>query len=286
MSGLETILDEKDLGARLQQVRKESGLTQQELCHQASLSYSTLAKIERGAIKSPSIFTIAAIADAMHVGLDELLGRTVATVAHKKTTRSGVKFIYFDVNGCLVRFAHRGFSRLAEEADVPIDVVETVFWEYDDAVCRGDTSLQELNDILSEKLQIKVDWKAQYLAAVEPIPGISPLVEWATEQYHTGLLTNTMPELISAMQQRQLIPDFAFDAIIESHNIRANKPEAHIYEAAENAAGFPPHEILLIDDSRANLIAAKKRGWNTIWFDYYRPEESIANIRQALEPAN
>lgn len=286
MSGFETVLDEKDLGARLQQVRKDSGLTQQELCHKASLSYSTLAKIERGAIKSPSIFTIASIADAVHISLDELLGRSVTSAVQKKTTRSGVKFIFFDVNGCLVRFAHRGFSRLAEEAKVPIDVVETIFWEYDDAVCRGDTSLDELNKILTDALGISVDWKEQYLAAVEPIEGIRPLVQWATEQYHTGLLTNTMPGFITAMQERNIIPDFAFDAIIESQNVRAIKPEAHIYEAAENAANFAPNEILLIDDSRANLIAAKKRGWHTVWFDYYRPEESIAVIRQALEPAN
>ena len=67
-------MDEKGLGKRLQGARRAAGLTQQELCHKAGLSYSTLTKIERGAIKAPSIFTIQSIAGALETTLDELLG--------------------------------------------------------------------------------------------------------------------------------------------------------------------------------------------------------------------
>lgn len=278
-------LDEKWLGRRLQEMRQNAGLTQQQLCQKAGLSYSTLAKIERGAIKSPSIFTIQSIAEALGTSLDALLGITAApTAPSKKTTRSGVKFVFFDVNGCLVRFAHRGFSRLSEESGVPIDVIETVFWEYDDAVCRGDKSLDELNTVLAETLHMLVDWKKYYLDAVEPVGGINELVRWSIENYHVGLLTNSMPGFVSAMRERGLIPDVTFDTVIDSSEVHAMKPDPRIYEVAQEHAGFPPSEILLIDDSRANLIAAKKHGWHTIWFDYYRPEESIASIRQALEP--
>jgi len=279
-------LDEKRLGKRLQEARVAAGLTQQQLCQKASLSYSTLAKIERGAIKSPSIFTIQSIAAALNTTLDALLGiEPVAAPPTKKTTRSGVRFVFFDVNGCLVRFAHRGFSKLSEESGVPIDVIETVFWEYDDAVCRGDKSLDELNTVLAETIHMIVDWKKYYLDAVEPVGGINDLVRWSIENYHVGLLTNSMPGFVPAMRERGLIPDVAFDTIIDSSEVHAMKPDPRIYEIAQERAGFPPSEILLIDDSRANLIAAKKHGWHTIWFDYYRPEESIANIRQALQPA-
>lgn len=279
-------LDEKWLGRRLQEVRQQAGFTQQQLCQKANLSYSTLAKIERGAIKAPSIFTIQAIAEALNTSLDILLQVSVAPlVPTKKTTRSGVKFVFFDVNGCLVRFAHRGFSRLSEESSIPIDVIETVFWEYDDAVCRGDKSLDELNTVLAETIHMLVDWKKYYLDAVEPVGGINELVRWSVENYHVGLLTNSMPGFVPAMRERGLIPDVRFDTVVDSSEVHVMKPDPRIYEIAQEHAGFPPSEILLIDDSRANLIAAKKHGWHTIWFDYYRPEESIASIRQALEPA-
>jgi transcriptional regulator with XRE-family HTH domain len=60
-------MDEKGLGKQLQSARQKAGLTQQQLCHKANLSFSTLTKIERGAIKSPSIFTIQSIASALGI---------------------------------------------------------------------------------------------------------------------------------------------------------------------------------------------------------------------------
>ena len=62
-------MNEKGLGLRLQKARKAAGLTQQELCQKSGLSYSTLAKIERGAIKSPSIFTIHQIAMVLNLAI-------------------------------------------------------------------------------------------------------------------------------------------------------------------------------------------------------------------------
>ena len=124
-------MDEKGLGRRLQAVRIQAGLTQQALCQKAGLSYSTLTKIERGAIKAPSIFTIRSIASALGIGLDELMSAGVgATQKHR--SKSGVRFVYFDINGCLVRFYHRAFTRLAEVSGAPADVIETTYWHYND----------------------------------------------------------------------------------------------------------------------------------------------------------
>jgi transcriptional regulator with XRE-family HTH domain len=120
-------MDEVGLGKLLQEARKSAGLTQQDLCHKAGLSYSTLAKIERGAIKAPSIFTIQSIAAALGTNLNDLLGDIIPKVsqAAKKRSKSGVRFVYFDINGCLVRFYHRAFTRIAEESGQQADTVET-----------------------------------------------------------------------------------------------------------------------------------------------------------------
>jgi transcriptional regulator with XRE-family HTH domain len=105
---------EKTLGLRLQDARKKAGLTQQELCQKSGLSYSTLAKIERGAIKSPSIFTIQQIAGVLGVGVDQLVGPPTngPVMTAKKKSKSGVSFVYFDINGCLVGFFHRAFGKI------------------------------------------------------------------------------------------------------------------------------------------------------------------------------
>src|SRR6476646_4391064 len=155
-------MDEKSLGKRLQDARKAAGLTQQDLCHKANLSYSTLAKIERGAIKSPSIFTIQSIAAALGSSLDDLMGVPSPTLAEARNllkTKSGARFIFFDVNGCLVQFYHEAFIRLAQATSTPPDLVETAFWHYNDAVCRGTMSMSDFNTALGERIGAKgLDW--------------------------------------------------------------------------------------------------------------------------------
>ncbi|HVS58435.1 MAG TPA: HAD-IA family hydrolase [Candidatus Saccharimonadales bacterium] len=279
-------LDEKTLGKRLQTARQKAGLTQQALCQRANLSYSTLAKIERGAIKSPSIFTIQSIAGALGTSLDELVGApTVSSESPKQVSKSGVRFVYFDLNDCLVRFYHHAFANLAGEAGVSSDVVETIFWRYNDAVCRGDMSVDQLNTALAERLHIMVDWNKYYLAAVQTMPGMADLVQWVAERYRLGVFTNTMPGLVDAMLASGALPRAAYDAIIDSSVVHALKPEPQAYEIAAARAGVAAQEILLIDDNRANLAEAGAQGWNTLWFNAYQPDESVKAIQAALEPA-
>lgn len=280
-------MDEKGLGQRLQLARKAAGLTQQDLCHKAGLSYSTLAKIERGAIKSPSIFTIQNIATALGVGLDSLIGNTPPTAITppivKRIAQNGVRFVYFDINGCLVRFFHAAFTQLATDSGARADEVENTFWHYNDAVCRGDMTMDEFNAAYAQRLGIKqLNWIEYYLSAVEPIQEMHELVQWAAERYHVGLLTNIMPGFIEAMQSRSLLPDVKFDIIIDSSQVGAIKPERAIYETASKKSGVEPHEIMLIDDDRSNLMAAERSGWHVLWFDDYRPSESVRRIRDAL----
>lgn len=281
-------MDEKGLGKRLQAARQAAGLTQQMLCQRANLSYSTLAKIERGAIKSPSIFTIQSIAAALNTTLDTLLGVENLTnaVPPKKVSKNGVRFVYFDINGCLVHFFHQAFTRLSAETGQTPDVIESVFWHYNDEVCRGTMRLDEFNAKLAEQLHLpSLDWQQYYLDAVEPIAEMHDLVSWAAQNYRIGLLTNIMPGFVDAMRARNLLPNVAYDTIVDSSKVGAIKPEAEIYRIATERADVQAHEILLIDDSRTNLMAAEHSGWKVLWFDDYRPEDSTARIREALEPA-
>lgn len=278
-------VEEKGLGLRVQTARKAAGLTQQDLCNQADLAYSTLTKIERGAIKSPSVFTLHRIASVLGISLDELMGGTANPATKPKhTSLSGIKFVYFDINGCLVRFFQQAFTRLANDSGASAEQIETTFWHYNDAVCRGEMSLYEFNTVFAKRLGLpSVDWERYYLDAVEPISAMQELLPWAVSNYRTGLLSNIMPGFIADMQAAGKIPTLPFDEIIDSSEVHAIKPESKVYEIAAQKAGVEPHEILLVDDSRTNLMAAERLGWRVLWFDDYRPEQSVANIRQSLE---
>lgn len=282
-------MDERGLGKQLQVARQAAGMTQQQLCQQANLSFSTLTKIERGAIKSPSIFTIQSIATALHVGLDELLGNSAAgsNTRQLKKTKSGVSFVYFDVNGCLVYFYQRAFARLAAATGARSDLVESAFWHYNDDVCRGTLSLNDFNIKFAKRLGLDgLEWQKYYLETVEPIKEMQELLTWAAEHYKVGLLTNIMPGLLNAMRRDGTLLNLSYDVVIDSSAVGAIKPEPKIYEIAQERAGVPAEEILLIDDSRVNLMAAEKHGWRVLWFDDSRVQESVDRVREALEPAD
>ena len=281
-------MDEQSLGRHLQDARVKAGLTQQELCHRADISYSTLAKIERGAIKSPSVFTIQRLSEVLGISLNDILGikSEPAVPAAKGQSKTGVTFVYFDINGCLVRFFHRAFAEVARDTHAPADAIESAFWHYNDAVCRGELTMSEFNSLLAEQLGVSsIDWKKYYFDAIDPIHEMHEVITWVAQHYRVGLLSNIMPGFIDEMITAGLLPDLKYDAIIDSSKVGAIKPERQIYEIAQNQANVPGEEILLIDDSRTNLMAAEKLGWHVMWFDDFRPEESAEHVKTALELA-
>ena len=283
------LMDEAALGKRLQLARKRAGLTQQELCQKAGLSYSTLAKIERGAIRSPSIFTVASIAQATNSDIEDLLdvqARSLNSPAPspKKRSKSGITFVYLDVNGTIVRFFHRAFTEVAKVASQPTDMVETLFWRHYDPINRGQTSMEEFNSNLGLELGIEnFDWDKYYLDNVEPVPGIKELIEWIAANYEIGIISNSMPGSIDELRKRGLIPSVSYAAIVDSSKTGLIKPEEQIYQKAQELASVEASEILLIDDTRPNLVAADRAGWHTVWFDEMDPEDSITRVKSALE---
>lgn len=278
-------MDEKGLGKQLQAVRRAKGLTQQQLCQRANLSYSTLAKIERGAIKAPSIFTIQRIAEVLGVSLDELVGdvRSNQPGRQLRTTSSGVSFVYFDVNGCLIRGYQRAFTALAADTGALPDVIETLFWRYNDEINRGAMSMSDFNELLGKRLGATVDWSAAYLAAIEPIAEMQHLLKEVAEHFRIGLFTNSMPGLVSAMRSRGLLPDLAYDQIVDSSEIGVVKPDAKAYQIAAERAGTAADAILLVDDDRGNVIGGQEAGWHVLLYDATAPAEALERVRTTLE---
>ncbi len=280
-------MDEKALGQRLQLARKRAKLTQQELCQKAGLSYSTLAKIERGAIRSPSVFTVAAIANATNTPIEKLLDLKKEVSADpnaKKRSKNGVSFVYFDVNGTLVRFFERAFDQIAKQSRRPIDQIEMLFWKYDKMMCAGELTNDEVNKVFAKELGLKgFDWQKNYQSNVEVTPHANEMVSWVAEHYEVGLLTNNWAGFTKALMKKKLLPDVKYAAVVESAEVKCLKPDAKFYRLAEELAGVSGDEILLIDDTPAYLTGANKLEWHVLRFDGFHPETSISRVKQALE---
>ena len=61
------------LGKKIQKLRKELGLSQDEFARKADVPYTTLTKVETGVIKKPSVFVVAKVAKALGISVDDLL---------------------------------------------------------------------------------------------------------------------------------------------------------------------------------------------------------------------
>ena len=62
-----------DVAQHLKQWREKKGLTQEALARKADISYNTIIKLETGGIKDPRVSTIAKLAQALEITIDELL---------------------------------------------------------------------------------------------------------------------------------------------------------------------------------------------------------------------
>ena len=63
----------EQVGARLKQLRQGRRLTQEQLAERAGLSYKFVGEVERGK-GNPTLTTLAALSEALGVGLIDLLG--------------------------------------------------------------------------------------------------------------------------------------------------------------------------------------------------------------------
>lgn len=68
-------LDVRGIGRKVKAARERAGLTQAQLAEAAAITDETISRLERGAFE-PALSTMVALADALGVGLDELLGRS------------------------------------------------------------------------------------------------------------------------------------------------------------------------------------------------------------------
>jgi transcriptional regulator with XRE-family HTH domain len=60
------------LAKKIRELRKKKGYSQEKLAREADVSYNTVVKLESGESKHPTIQTMAGIAQALGVSLDDL----------------------------------------------------------------------------------------------------------------------------------------------------------------------------------------------------------------------
>ncbi len=89
--------------------------------------------------------------------------------------------------------------------------------------------------------------------------------------------------MLSETTQKHIIPDINWDVVVDSSKLHIKKPEIEIYLYAQKQVKAKPKEILFIDNAQENLIAPKKLGWQTFWFN---PKTIASNVIQLKQMIN
>lgn len=290
----QSVDDSIALGRTLAKARKACKLTQQELCNLTGIAYSTLTKIERGAIKKPNVFTVFQIARATNLKIDDLMKAQLpkSPPAWPPKTSSppvdlpaakGVKFVYFDVHQVLINSSNSMLHVLASRLHVQPSQIEDLFIRYNHRLCRGQLDLKEFNQIVSQACGGGVfDWQEYYLESAQADAEMKAVQQWLKKRLPLGLLTNAFAGNIQALIDHKIIAD-DYAVIVDSSRIGLLKPEKKIYEYAQAQAGVEPHEILLIDDRYMNILAAQNCGWQGLWLNRRIKGQVLELVQKKLD---
>ena len=156
------------------------------------------------------------------------------------------------------------------------------FWEdYDRGVVTYDevlTSLADYNDSSRELADANL---RRSIVTQEAIPATVGLIEsLKADKRKLYVLSNMSLEFIVFLRQQPVYS--MFDGEVVSCEEHVVKPEAEIYARLEERYGIEPSETLFIDDRRANVEAAIRRGWGGYHFDAKDPAKSCEELRKML----
>jgi putative hydrolase of the HAD superfamily len=181
--------------------------------------------------------------------------------------------VVVDLGGVLFAFdhAHR-LRQLADACAMPADRVDELLWRsgfvadadsgsYPDAAQVRDR-IRALTGFAGSNEQLDVMW----CSAFRP----DHRVREALERHHGArsltLFTNNGPLEEEALPR--LYPEMfeRFGQLLFSCRLGHRKPDPTAFVAASRRMGVRPAAILFIDDSQANIDAARESGWDAVRF--------------------
>lgn len=90
------------------------------------------------------------------------------------------------------------------------------------------------------------------------------------------------PNMLDAIYKVGLMPNVAWNVVIDSSIEKVRKPQTEIFQLAQDKSGFKGKEILFIDNGAKHVDAAKKFGWQGFVYDSSNTEKSNRELEDLL----
>lgn len=184
-----------------------------------------------------------------------------------------LQLVFFDLGDVVYRFVpERRLAAFVSETQLSAEDIQQRLWDsgFSDDCDAGAYSSSDMHAQICQRLG--VSWSRQDLQRLWSLafaPNAEVLAIAAAVRRHlpTGLLTNNPPLLREALAEYLPAIEQHFAPILFSYQHRSRKPSRALYEAVRQQFGYAANELLLIDDSLANVQGAKASGWQAIHFE-------------------
>jgi len=195
------------------------------------------------------------------------------------------KFLYFDLGKVLVDFSReRMYRQIGEVAGVEPAAVERVIFDggLQQDIELGKISGRQFYDAFCGHTGKRPDYNALERAGsdifdlnLSLLPIVSQLHQISCK---LGILSNTCNSHWEHCRRRFKIIAASFSVHALSYEIGAAKPDAAIFRAAAELAGFEPQEIFFVDDMAEHVAAARAVGFDAV--QYTSASRLAAQLRE------
>jgi HAD superfamily hydrolase (TIGR01509 family) len=197
-----------------------------------------------------------------------------------------ISFVYFDVGGVVINDCkgNNKFERMKCELGLkPEDNKEfdEFYDKYEKEVCLG-KDIDTIIPLIQEKFHIVLpagySMLTDFINRFEKNVYIQTVIDKIKQDCRMGLLTNMYPRMLLAMTEKRIMPEANWDVVIDSTIEHLRKPDLAIFELAELKANVKKEEILFVDNTIANINAAKDFGWQTFFYDSSNHKKSCSEL--------
>lgn len=201
-----------------------------------------------------------------------------------------IQFIYFDIGGVLVQdfSATDKWEKMFSDLGIIGDKrrrLDQIWSKYAPRLSL-DLGADELGQILNRELNLNLPTNYSmlhdFISRFSQNRFLWPLIQNLHHKHKLGLLTNMYPNMLQKIKTARLLPPVDWSVIIDSSTVGFQKPEPAIFKLAIKKAGVPASQILFVDNTQENIIAADKLKLQTFWYDSANYENSSQQLGEYI----
>ena len=168
------------------------------------------------------------------------------------------KIIYFDYHGVLDRRSFVGMRRMiAQNTKDPKRVEEDIERTLQHDYITNRMTPKEFWDTIERAYGLQAMMAAKkYFLHVDPIRENWELLNTLAKNIKIGLCTDCPADKMQTLRSAYALPEF-FDVFLVSCETHLTKEEPEVYSLLTQNGQFAPEDILLVDDSSRNTLAAQ-----------------------------